>query len=214
MGPASAPEPTAARDRIEPPPRWLVRRLGAPVARVVFSVLANAIAVGVLAVAAVLVQEPLVFPSLGPTALLIFTHPRQAASSPRNAITGHAVALAVGYLALVLFGLTHAPSAVTTGVTWSRAGAAALSLGLLAGTLAALRIPHPPAAATVLIVSLGILHTLTELAVVLGAVVALLVVAFALEHLVGEPYPWWAWRERASAAPRPPLARRGAPRGR
>jgi CBS-domain-containing membrane protein len=180
----------------------------------VFSVLANAIAVGVLAVAAVVIQRPLVFPSLGPTALLIFTHPRQAASSPRNAITGHAVALAAGYLALVLFGLTHAPSAVTTGVTWSRAGAAALSLGLLAGTLAALRMPHPPAAATVLIVSLGILHTLAQLAVVLGAVAALLVVAFALEHVVGEPYPWWSWRGRTTGTPRRPFARRGARRER
>jgi hypothetical protein len=183
-----------APSRPEPPPRWLARRLGPRLGRVVFSVLANAIAVGVLAVTAVLVHQPLVFPSLGPTALLIFTHPRQEASSPRNAITAHALAIVVGYGSLLAFGLAHAPSAVTTGVTWSRAGAAALSLGLLAGILVAIRLPHPPAAATVLIVSLGIIHTVRDLALMLAAVVALLVVAYVLEHLVSAPYPLWTFR--------------------
>ena len=59
-----------------------------------------------MAGAALLTGEPFIFPSLGPTAFLLFYTPTLPAASPRNTLCGHAIGAAAGYLALVLFGLT------------------------------------------------------------------------------------------------------------
>ena len=52
--------------------------------------------------------------------------------------------------------------------------------------------PHPPAAATTLIISLGILRSPEEMAVLMLAVVFLTIQAFAINRLAGLPYPFWA----------------------
>lgn len=70
-------------------------------------------------------------------------------------------------------------------MAWDRVGAAALSLGLT------LRAPHPPAGATTLIVSLGILPDPVDLAVLMLAVVALVGQAYVISHLAGIDYPRW-----------------------
>jgi CBS domain-containing membrane protein len=78
------------------------------------------------------------------------------------------------------------------GVTLARTGAAALSLGLTAGLMVWLRAPHPPAGATTLIVSLGILSTLSDLAVVMIAVFLLVLQGFSINRLAGIDYPLWS----------------------
>lgn len=55
-----------------------------------------------------------------------------------------------------------------------------------------LRAPHPPAGATTLIVSLGILTAPWQLAVLMLAVVLLTVQAFVINRLAGIPYPLWS----------------------
>ncbi len=161
-----------------------------------FALVNGVIAVGIMSAAALVTGEPWVFPSLGPTAFLLFSAPTRAASSPRNAIVGHAIGAAVGYLMLVAFGLTDAAPALATDVTWERVLAAALSLGLTSGFMIWLGVPHAPAGATTLIVSLGILHTLPDLSVLMLAVVGLVAQALVINRLAGVDYPWWA--------PRPP----------
>ena len=131
------------------------------------------------------------FPSLGPTAFLLFYTPLLAASSPRNTLGGHAIGAAAGYLSLVVFGLTDAAPALATSVTGARVGAAALSLGLTSGAMVWARVPHPPAGATTLIVSLGILREPEQLAVLMLAVVLLVVQGFVINRLAGIPYPLW-----------------------
>jgi CBS-domain-containing membrane protein len=91
----------------------------------------------------------------------------------------------------VAFGLVHAAPALSTGVTGSRVGAAALSLGLTSGAMVWARVPHPPAGATTLIVSLGILREPEQMAVLMLAVVLLVLQAFAINRLAGIPYPVW-----------------------
>jgi CBS-domain-containing membrane protein len=54
-----------------------------------------------------------------------------------------------------------------------------------------LRINHPPAGATTLIVSLGILSTPYYLLVIEVAVVLLTAQAFLINRLAGLPYPIW-----------------------
>jgi CBS domain-containing membrane protein len=71
-------------------------------------------------------------------------------------------------------------------------GAAALSLGLTSGAMVWARVPHPPAGATTLIVSLGILREPTQLAVLMLAVALLVVQGLAINRLAGIPYPLWA----------------------
>jgi CBS domain-containing membrane protein len=85
-------------------------------------------------------------------------------------------------------------------VTWPRVIAAALSLGLTAGLMVLLRSPHPPAGATTLIISLGILTKPWQLALLMEAVVLLTLYAFAINRLAGIPYPLWnPIREPASS---------------
>jgi len=58
--------------------------------------------------------------------------------------------------------------------------------------MAFLRISHPPAGATTLIVSLGIISQPKELVIIEVAVILLTVQAFAINRLAGIPYPVWS----------------------
>jgi CBS-domain-containing membrane protein len=148
-------------------------------------------AIGAMALVAYVTGEPFVFPSLGPTAFLLFYTPLLPAASPRNTIGGHLIGAAAGYLALVVFGLTDDPPALATHVTGARVGAAALSLGLTSGAMVWARVPHPPAGATTLIVSLGILREPEQLVVLMAAVALLVVQGLVINRLAGIPYPVW-----------------------
>jgi len=159
-----------------------------------FALVNGLIAIAAMAAVAFVTGEPFVFPSLGPTAFLLFYTPLLPASSPRNTLGGHAIGAAAGYLALVLFGLTEAAPALATEVTAGRVGAAAVSLGLTSGAMVWARVPHPPAGATTLIVSLGILRDPGQLAVLMLAVALLVVQGFVINRLAGIPYPAWSPR--------------------
>jgi CBS-domain-containing membrane protein len=156
-----------------------------------FAFVNGLIAIGAMAVVALATREPFVFPSLGPTAFLLFYTPLLPASSPRNTIFGHLIGAVAGYLALVTFGLTDAAPALASSVTGGRVGAAALSLGLTSGAMVWARVPHPPAGATTLIVSLGILREPRQLVVLMVAVVLLVLQGFIINRLAGIPYPRW-----------------------
>ena len=149
------------------------------------------IAIAIMSAVAWATDEPFIFPSLGPTAFLLFYTPPNPAASPRNTIIGHAIGAAAGYLALVIFGLTDDPAALATSVTGSRVGAAAVSLALTSALMVWLRAPHPPAGATTLIVSLGILRELDQLAVLMLAVALLTLQGLAINRLAGIDYPTW-----------------------
>lgn len=138
-----------------------------------------------------LLRQPLLFPSLGPTAMLFFERPLQAAAAPRNTLVGHGVAIGAGWLSLLLFGLLAAPPVLQQGITPARIGAAAVSVALTALVLKLLDAPHPPAGATTLIVSLGLLTSPTELLAIAGGVALLTVVSVALNRVLGLRQPWW-----------------------
>jgi CBS-domain-containing membrane protein len=157
-----------------------------------FAMVNGLIAIGVMSLVALVTGEPFIFPSLGPTAFLLFYTPMTAAASPRNTFGGHLIGAAAGYLALVVFGLTNDPPALATSVTGARVGAAALSLGLTSGAMVWARVPHPPAGATTLIVSLGILREPEQLLVLMLAVVLLVAQGFVINRAAGIPYPRWS----------------------
>ena len=165
----------------------------------VFSLINGFISIALMAAVALITGAPFIFPSLGPTAFLLFYTPTAPPASPRNTIVGHLIGASAGWLSLVIFGLTLAPPALSAGVDWPRVGAAALSLAATSGLMVLLRVPHPPAGATTLIVSLGLMPHLWQLGVLMVAVVLLTGQAFVINRLAGINYPLWAPRANESS---------------
>jgi hypothetical protein len=156
-----------------------------------FALINGVVSIALMAAVALITDAPFIFPSLGPTAFLLFYTPMLPTACPRNTLIGHAIGAAAGYLALVVFGLQHAAPAVTAGVSGARIGAAALSLGLTSGAMVWARVPHPPAGATTLIISLGILREPWQLGVLMVAVLLLVLQGLVINRLAGVPYPLW-----------------------
>lgn len=159
-----------------------------------FAFVNGLVSIGLMSLVALLTKQPFIFPSLGPTAFLLFYTPMLPTASPRNTLCGHLVGAVAGYLSLVIFGLLDAGPALVVGVSWARVGAAALSLALTSGVMVWLRVPHPPAGATTLIVSLGLITTIPKLGVLMLGVLLLVVQGFAINRLAGVPYPLWSPR--------------------
>ena len=141
-------------------------------------------AVGAVGVA---LKQPWVFPSLGPTVMVLAETPTQPAAHPRNVLSGHLVGIAAGYLSLLLLGLTDNPPVIQEGLTSTRVAAAVLSVALTALVLQAIRSPHPPAGATTLIVSLGLLKTPASLRAMVLSVILLTVLATLIYRALRVP---------------------------
>nr|WP_232328282.1 HPP family protein [Kibdelosporangium sp. MJ126-NF4]CEL20017.1 Probable transmembrane protein [Kibdelosporangium sp. MJ126-NF4]CTQ97240.1 Probable transmembrane protein [Kibdelosporangium sp. MJ126-NF4] len=143
---------------------------------------------------AVLTRQPLMFPSLGPTAFLLFTRPTHATASPRNTLLGHLIGVLAGVVGLVAFGQWHSEPSLTH-MTFASAGAATLALALTCGAMTLFGLPHPPAGATTLIISLGVLHTPLQLVLIMSSVAVLTLLGGAINRLTGTRYPLWRARE-------------------
>ncbi len=170
---------------------WLLNHYARVPVLAIFSFINGCISIGIMSVLAVITHSPFIFPSLGPTAFLFFYTPTAPSASPRNTIIGHLIGVLAGYFSLVVTGLTMAGPALSVGVTWPRVIAAALSLGLTAGLMVLLKSPHPPAGATTLIISLGILTKPLQLVLLMGAVILLTLQALGINRLAGIAYPLW-----------------------
>ncbi|MGH2494739.1 MAG: HPP family protein [Ktedonobacteraceae bacterium] len=170
---------------------WLTRRYAQTPVLALFSFINGCISIGLMSILALITGSPFIFPSLGPTAFLFFYTPRAPSASPRNTLIGHTIGVLAGYFSLVVTGLTAAGPALAVGVSWPRVIAAALSLGLTAGLMVLFKSPHPPAGATTLIISLGILTKPWQLVLLMIAVVLLTAQAFAINRMAGIPYPLW-----------------------
>jgi len=153
--------------------------------------------IGLLSGVAMVFHTPWVFPSLGPTAFLFFVTPTAPSASPHHTIYGHAIGIICGYAALWLTGLTHAPPAPIAGVTEARVIAAALSLATTGALMILFKAAHPPAGATTLIISLGIISKPFYLLIMEVAVGILTIQAIAINRLAGLDYPIWARRAEA-----------------
>lgn len=182
----------------------LVQRHDSTLVLGAFAFVNGVVAIAIMSVAALVTGAPFIFPSLGPTAFLLFYTPMLPASSPRNSVIGHAIGAAAGYGSLVIFGLTDQGPALAEGVAWERVGAAALSLGVTSGVMVWAKSPHPPAGATTLIISLGILRSPVELSVLMLAVVLLVGQAYVINRLAGIDYPLWSPAPSATGATAPP----------
>jgi CBS-domain-containing membrane protein len=158
------------------------------------------VTIALLAATAMVTRIPFIFPSLGPTAFLLFFTPNAPTASPRHTVYGHAIGIFCGYGALWLMHLQHAPPALVTGVDVHRVIAAALSLAATGALMILCKAAHPPAGATTLIISLGIVTRPFYLLVIELAVVLLCLQAIAINRLAGLDYPLWARRSPPTIA--------------
>jgi CBS domain-containing membrane protein len=147
------------------------------------------IAVGL---AAAVTMRPFIFPSLGPTAIMLFTNPLDRFSSPRNVLVGHAIGAASGYAGLAATGLLGVP--LSPHVGFHRVVAAAIALALTAGLMILANAEHPPAGATTLIVALGILPKPADFLFLMAAIAAVTLLALLVNRAAKIPYPFWQTR--------------------
>ncbi|ELY55545.1 HPP family protein [Natronolimnohabitans innermongolicus] len=119
---------------------------------------------------------PLLFPSLGPSAFVLALFQDSDATAPRRVIGGHAIGVVAGLFAYHLLGAGITMTAVADpgsleGLRLAASGV--LATTLTAGGMLATGTRHPPACATTLIVSLGLLSTIREGVLIVGTVVVL-----------------------------------------
>jgi len=184
--------------------RWLLKHLPPRMVWAAYVFLNSFFTIMLLSLLAVATGSPFVFPSLGPTAYLFFFAPMGRSSSPRHAILGHGIGLICGYAAYVAMGSHGFVTAALSEVTWREAMAAALSLAATGAVMVMLKVSHPPAGATTLIVSLGILTRVEYLVIIELAVILLTAQAWVINRAAGLDYPRWEKRPNRGPALNPP----------
>lgn len=170
---------------------WLLKHLPTRMVWAAYVFLNSFVTIALLSGLAELTGSPFVFPSLGPTAYLFFFAPLGESSSPRHAILGHAIGLVCGYGAYVAMGSHGFAVTSLTEVSWHEVMAAAISLAATGAVMVLLRVSHPPAGATTMIVSLGILTKVEYLVIIEIAVILLTAQAWVINRMAGLDYPVW-----------------------
>lgn len=170
----------------------------------------SAASAGLMGILAFVTKMPFVFPSLGATVFLLFYRSDASAAAPRNTISGHIIAVLSGLFSLAIFGLLSNESAFIEGMSLARVGATALSLGITTAVMTAARLPHPPAGATTLIVSLGLLTSWTEILTLCGTIAITLIIATLTHRIFGTPYPIWRPFDEVEARKKKAEARKRA----
>lgn len=116
------------------------------------------LAVGSLSLAT---RQPWLFAALGGTVVLLAANPGHPTTRFHAIVVGHLVALASAWIAVLLMGAGEAQSLLGgSGIGVARVWASAFAIAIMAAVQPSLKAYHPPAAATVLLVTLGV-HRLT-----------------------------------------------------
>ena len=152
------------------------------------------IAILVISALAWLIDLPILFPALGPSAFLLFSSPFSAAAAPRSVIVSHfagiGAGLAVWHLVSLLCGQ---PVSLALG-GWPVLASASLALATTCVLLVRLSAPHAPACATGLIIALGLANDWLALLGMATGVVLLTAQAVAMNRIAGVSTPTWSPR--------------------
>lgn len=133
--------------------------------------------------------RPMLFPSLGPTALFQAHEPDHPSSKLYPVVVSHIVGLGCAFLMVTLFGIGDEKSVFELKhLTTARVTATVLAVTLAAGLEMLLRAPHPPAAATTILVALGTFKpNVRDAVTVIGAVLLVAGVGEVLRRLRAKP---------------------------
>lgn len=125
----------------------------------------------VVGAVAVVFNEPMLVPSIGPTVFLLVFAPTLKVARPRNGVGAHLVAILAGVAGRGLFGLYGAGSALAGGLSLAEMSAAVVAVTLTALVASVLDLTHPPSGATALVVGLGLIEGPWGLAALASGVV-------------------------------------------
>ncbi|WP_459194568.1 HPP family protein [Halosimplex sp. J119] len=123
-----------------------------------------------------LTGTPFVFPSLGPTAYLLATQRTRSRDRLVQVVAGHAIGVVAGLGAYRLLGsgvVVTADLPPQSPALAALVASGVLALSLTSAGMLAFDAVHPPACATTLIVSLGLLPTVREGLLIVVAVCVL-----------------------------------------
>lgn len=147
--------------------------------------LGSATAIAIVALAAMYTAEPMLMPPLGATAFVCFHKPDAPAAKPHVVILSHFIGIVCGVIGLAAAGLLSAPSVSIAGVGVSRVAAVAMALGLTCGAMNITKMLHPPAGATTLVVSMGLIVKLEHLMAFEAGAILMVVCAWLINRLSG-----------------------------
>lgn len=133
----------------------------------------------VVALAGWITHQPLMFASLGPTAYELVETPERQSARPYNILVGHLVAVVGAFVALALSHAWAVPAVSSSGVPLLRVWAAMLAATFTVFVTLLLKATQPAALSTTLLISLGVMQTWKDGAIIMIAVV--------LMTLIGEP---------------------------
>jgi len=173
---------------------YLLPRLRHPERAVlVFVLLEGSAAVAVIASISYLTDLPLIFPSLGPSAFILFRMPMSASAAPRSVFVSHTLGLAAGFVALALCrflpGLEYPDPGQING---SFIMALSVAMALASFLMIRFNCNHPPAIATSLIVAMGSIATPVQAGGFVLAIGLLIFLAFLFNRILGGlPFPFW-----------------------
>lgn len=150
----------------------------------------------VLGLIAWLSGQPFIFPSLGPSAFILAFERRGERTRTYRVVGSHLIGGVAGFIAYSLLGagvaLTTTPPPFSLGGL-SLALSGVLSIVLTSWGMILTDTVHPPACATTLIVSLGLLSTPVQVAIIVASVVILVefhsAVLWIFRRIVGDAHP-------------------------
>lgn len=140
--------------------------------------------------------QPFIFPSLGPSAFILAFERRGKQAEMYRIVGSHLIGGVAGYLAHSMLAAGFAFPATPAGLSAAGLGLALsgiLSIVLTSWGMILTDTIHPPACATTLIVSLGLLSTPVQVAIIVVSVVILVEfhagVLKLFRLIVGETHP-------------------------
>ncbi|MBV9340294.1 MAG: HPP family protein [Acidobacteria bacterium] len=171
---------------------WLLLHFPPRLVRSVYVFVNGFITIGVLALLALVSRNPFVFPSLGPTAYLLFFTPLGRTSSPRKYCFGSCYWSHMLLCGIRCHGCRRTAIRSPSGNFLAKNPGSGSFLSVTGAFMVLLDVSHPPAGATTLIVSLGIISKPRELVIIEVAVFLLVAQALMINRLAGLLYPFWS----------------------
>ena len=140
--------------------------------------------------------QPFIFPSLGPSAFILAFERRGEFTRTNRVVGSHLIGGLAGLLAYSLLATGVTLTATPPGFSLDGlrlVGSGFLSIALTSWGMIATDTNHAPACATTLIVSLGLLSTVLQVAIIVASVVILVAVhsavLFLFRKAVGDTHP-------------------------
>lgn len=140
--------------------------------------------------------QPFIFPSLGPSAFILAFERRGERTRTYRVVGSHLIGGIAGFIAYTLLGAgvaltTTAPPLSFAGLSLALSGV--LSIIMTSWGMIVTDTVHPPACATTLIVSLGLLSTPIQVAIIVASVIILVEfhrgVLVVFREIVGDSHP-------------------------